>query len=90
MTREEFQIMHSEIIEQFQWIEFNLKRIYSKMSHKPFTESLANLEKDNWWKLVSMLCKMENDKGTSIISEYNYKELEKHVKSEIIGVISAI
>ena len=47
------------------------------MSNKPFTESLADLERDNWWKLVSMLCKMENENGTSIISEYNYKEFEK-------------
>ncbi len=50
MTRNQFKILHSEIMEYFQCIEFDLKRIYSKMSSEDFGYEMDMLENSNFGK----------------------------------------
>ena len=38
MTRDQFKILHSEIMMYFQCIEFDLKRIYAGMSSEDFDD----------------------------------------------------
>lgn len=40
MTRDQFKILHSEIMMYFQCIEFDLKRIYAGMSSEDFDDEM--------------------------------------------------
>ena len=47
MTLEEYRIRHSILIEQYQWIEFDLEGLYAAVSDEPFCEALREIEKDS-------------------------------------------
>ena len=47
MLEQQFRIKYSEIMENFQCIEYDLKRIYSAMSADDFDENMDMLEFSN-------------------------------------------
>ena len=67
MTLDEFRIYHSKIIEQFQWLEYNLKRILSKQSDKLFMDNMDALEKENLGQLIQYMRHFERKNQMTIL-----------------------
>ena len=76
MTLEKYRIGHSTLIEQYQWIEFDLEGLYAAISDEPFCEALREIEKDSIGGVVREIKKIEKEKNIVIFSEEEYQELD--------------
>lgn len=72
-----FRLMHSEIIEEYQCIEFDLRRIYSAMVDRDFDDTMDELEDKNWGELLTRLKRLDNSDGKPYISSDDYELLDK-------------
>lgn len=52
MTRDQFKLIHSELIQQVQCIEYNLKVIYAAMRKGNFQSNFQSLSKANLGKIA--------------------------------------
>lgn len=77
MTLEKFRIIHSTLIEQYQYIEFNLEGIYAAVSGKDFVSGLEDVETSNIGKLILEIKKIEAQDNTTIISVELYNRIEQ-------------
>ena len=77
MTLEKYRILHSMLIEQYQWIEFDLEGLYAAISDEPFCEALREIEKDSIGGVVREIKKIEREKNIVIFSEDEYEELDR-------------
>lgn len=77
MTLEEYRIKHSLLIEQYQWIEFDLEGLYAALSEEPFCEALQEIEKDSIGGVVREIRKIEEYKNITVFSEDEYQELDQ-------------
>lgn len=76
MTQEEFRSLHSQIIEKYQWIEFNFKRILSLLMNKDLGIGLYELDGVAWGHLVASIRTAEHEKETAFISDAFYAEFD--------------
>ena len=76
MTLDEYRIRHSKLIEQYQWIEFDLEGLYAAISDEPFCEALREIEKDSIGGVVREIKRIEKEKNIVIFSEDEYQELD--------------
>ena len=89
MTKQEFQIIHSEIIEHFQIIEFNLKKmgallkclIFKDNSFEKYMDIFSKIENDTIGYLIAELKKLQKEADVTIFSDSDYELLEKVQKS---------
>ena len=77
MTREEFKILHSELIMYCHCIEFDLKRLYAGMSKGDFSDNLDALETSNFGRTLIELKKLDANDGILDLSEPGYELLDK-------------
>ena len=76
MTFDNFRILHSEIMEYFQCIEYDLKRIYSGMSADDFDDCMDMLDTSNFGTVLSRLRKLDNSDGDPYLSDADYDLLD--------------
>ena len=76
MTLEEYRIMHSLLIEQYQWIEFDLEGLYAAISDEPFGEAIREIEKDSIGGVVREIRKIEKEKNITVFADEEYQELD--------------
>lgn len=76
MTLDEYRIHHSMLIEQYQWVEFNLEDLYAVISDDPFCQAIREIEKDSIGGVVREIRKLEKEKNIVVFSESEYKELD--------------
>ena len=74
--QEKFRIMHSELIEHYQFVEMHLEAICAYLSGKPFMEGLADVETSNIAQLVHEIKRQEKEKKVSVIPVGYYDRLE--------------
>lgn len=72
-----FRLMHSEIIEFFQCIEFDMKRIYSGMSADSFDDCMEYLDGNNWGVIMYKLKKLDNSDNDPFFTEEEYELLDE-------------
>ena len=77
MTRDDFKILHSELIMYCQCIEFDLKRIYSGMSAGDFDDNMDMLETSNFGRTLKELKKLDYSDGKLDVPESNYELLDE-------------
>ena len=77
MTRDDFKILHSELVMYCQCIEFDLKRIYSGMSTGDFDENMDMLETSNFGRTLMALKKLDYSDGRPDLSESDYETLNQ-------------
>ena len=77
MTRDDFKILHSELIMYCQCIEFDLKRIYSGMSEANFDDTMDMLENSNLGRTLKKLKTLDFSDGTLDLSESLYEDLNE-------------
>jgi len=73
---QQFGLKYSEIMEYFQCIECDLKRIYSAMSADDFDNNMDMLELPNMGKTLRELEDMDNCDGDPFLSEADYDTLD--------------
>lgn len=59
MTLEKFRILHSTLIEHYQFIENHLKGIYAKLFNGSFYDGWLTVENDNLNYLINEIKKLE-------------------------------
>ena len=77
MTRDDFKILHSELIMYCQCIEFDLKRIYSGMSTGDFDDNMDMLETSNFGRTLMELKRLDYSDGNPDLSESDYELLNQ-------------
>ena len=77
VTLETFRILHSEIIEYYQCIEHDMRRIYSIMCVDDYKECMDNLREKNWNVVLKELKKLDNDNGDPYFSDDDYDLLDE-------------
>jgi len=76
LTIDKFRIIHSTLIEHYQFIEFHLEGIYAKIGKKDFYSGLKDVEKSNLSQLVQNIRKVEEERKISIIPKSEYERIE--------------
>ena len=77
MTLEEYRIRHSTLIEQYQWIEFDLEGLFAFISGDPFHEAIQEIEKDSIGGVVREIKKIEEERGIQVFFDSEYEELDQ-------------
>ena len=77
MTLSEFQILHSELIGCFQFIENDLKWIYSLMRKGDVGENFDSLDKTNLGFVIKILKELDNSDGKPFLSPDDYNFLNQ-------------
>ena len=75
MTLEQFRILHSTLIEHYQFIENHLAEISAILSEKRFYEGLMDVEQYNMSKLIKIIQAQESGLGKRVLSDETYEEL---------------
>ena len=75
MVLNEFRILHSTLIEHYQFIEAHLEGIYAAVSEKPFVIGLQEVEKDSLGGVVREIQDLEREKKIKIFTEDEYNQL---------------
>lgn len=76
-SRENFKIMHSELIMYCQCIEYDLKRIFSAMSTGNFNNNMDMLETSNFGHTLTKLKRLDYSNGHPDLSESDYELLDQ-------------
>ncbi len=79
MTLEEYRIAHSTLIEQYQWIEFDLEGLYAFICGDPFHKAIQEIEKDAIGGVVWEIKKVEEQRNIVVFSQKEYAELD-HIR----------
>ena len=76
MDRDTFKMIHSELIQQVQCIEYNLKTIYAAMHKGDFEKNFQNLEKANLGKITRELYNLDHSDDLPDLSENDYRVID--------------
>ncbi len=79
MTLKKYRILHSTLIEQYQWIEFDLEGICAVLSDDPFHKAIQEIEKDSIGGVVREIRRIERQQEITVFSEAEYDELD-HIR----------
>lgn len=77
MTLDEFRILHSNIIEHYQFIEAHLEGIYAEISGNSFLKGLEHVEKYSIKRTINEIQKMERERNISVFTDEEYQQLEQ-------------
>ena len=77
MDRNKFKLIHSELIQQVQCIENNLKIIYAAMQKGNFNYNLKSVEKMNLGKIARELENLDNSDNLPEFSEEEYNTIDE-------------
>ena len=77
-TLEEFRLLHSELIEHYQFIEYRLEVIYACLCEgKSFSDGLMDVEKDTIRRLLNKIRTIQKARGKVILTEEECKRIER-------------
>ena len=77
MTRDTFKIIHSELIQQVQCIEYDLKVIYAAMEKGSFQSNMESMSKANLGKIVRELETLDYSDDFPELSEREYEFIDE-------------
>lgn len=75
MDLRDFRLMHSELVEHYQFIEFHLEGIYAALCGDGFCEGLSQVEAHSISRLMKAIRKLEEDRGAPVLTESQWQEL---------------
>ena len=75
MPTDTFRIVHSTLIEHYQFIEAHLESVYSNLSEKSYLEGLEDVKKASLPAIIRAIQKMEKEKGVSVFTAEEYNAL---------------
>ena len=77
MDRNRFKLIHSELIQQVQCVENNLKIIYAAMLKGDFNKNLKSTERMNLGKIARELEYLDNSDDMPEFSEEEYNTIDE-------------
>lgn len=77
MTRDTFKLIHSELIQQVQCIEYNLKIVYAAMHKGNFRKNFESLSKANLGKVARELCDLDHSDNFPELTNDDYKVIDE-------------
>lgn len=77
MTRDQFKLIHSELIQQVQCIEYNLRVIYAAMRKGNFQSNFQSLSKANLGKISRELEDLDYSDDCPELSEDDYDTIDE-------------
>ena len=77
MTRDQFKLIHSELIMQVQLIENDFRLIYASMKALVFEDNYENLEQAKLGKIIRALKELDNSDGAPELSDKDYETLNQ-------------
>jgi hypothetical protein len=77
MTLEQYRILHSTLMEQYQWIEFDLEGLYAFICEKPFAQAIEEIEKDAIGGIVRAIQRIEQQRAINVFSQEEYERLDR-------------
>ena len=77
MDRDTFKLIHSELIQQVQGVEHNLKLIYAAMCSGNFNENYNSVQKMNLGKIARKLEQLDNSDDLPELSEEDYRTIDE-------------
>lgn len=77
MDRDTFKLIHSELIQQVQCIEYNLKIMYAAMLNGDFNKNFRSIERENLGKVANRLNDLDHSDDFSDLTEEDYKLIEE-------------
>ncbi len=75
--KNDFRLKHSEIMEDFQCIEYDLKRIYSSMSSRSFDRNMDMLETAIFGVVLLRFWSLYNSVGKPFLAKVVYNTLDE-------------
>lgn len=76
MDRDTFKLIHSELIQQVQCTEFNLKRIYSAMKNGDFNDNFDDLKNSNLGVIARKLKDLDYSDNFPEFTKEEYKTID--------------
>ena len=76
MTLDTFKLIHSELIQQVQCVEYNLKVIYAAMKKGNFNKNFQSLERANLGIIARELHELDNSDDFPEFTEQDYKVID--------------
>lgn len=80
MVLDEFRILHSSLIEHYQFMEAHLEGIYAAISGKPFLDGIREIERDSLSGVVREIRTVEREKKIKIFTEEEYTTLRQIIE----------
>ena len=80
MVLDEFRILHSSLIEHYQFMEAHLEGIYAAISGKPFLDGIREIERDSLSGVVREIRTVEREKKIKIFTEEEYTPLRQIIE----------
>lgn len=77
MTKEEFRIAHSTLIEQYQFIEFHLEGIYALVCGKGFVRGINEVDTDSIRRILNKIRAAEQEQKCTVFSDEERERLER-------------
>ena len=77
MTLEKFRIVHSTLIEHYQFIETHLEEIYAAVCGKPLLEGLKDVEKDGLSGILGDILRVERERKIDVLSDEECEQLRQ-------------
>lgn len=77
----EFRILHSELIENYQYIEHELEGIYAELSKDDFIEAIGEVLNDTVGKLLKKISDLQNDRHIYILSDELIERIREATKN---------
>ena len=76
MELNEFRIMHSTLIEHYQYMEGHLEGIYGAISDEPFLVGVRTVEKDSLGEILREIRRLEKDKDIEVFTREEHEQLQ--------------
>ena len=80
MILEEFRILHSTLIEHYQFMEAHLEGIYAATAGKPFLDGIREIERDSLSGVVREIKNIQREKRLDIFTEEEYAVLRQIIE----------
>lgn len=77
MTLEQYRILYSTLMEQYQWIEFDLEGLYAFICGMPFGEAIEEIERDAIGGVVREIQRIEKQRAIEVFSQEEYERLDR-------------
>ena len=77
MDRDTFKLIHSELIQQVQCIEYNLKLVYAAMHKGNFEKNFQSVNKANLGKIARELCALDHSDNFPELTEKDYELIDE-------------
>ena len=77
MVLKEFRVLHSTLIEHYQFIESHLEGIYAAVSQKPFAEGIREVERDGLTGILQEIRREERQQRLTVFTDAQETQLRQ-------------